>query len=165
MIELKRSIVSAALVAVAAGCALRSPGLKPLAASGRLCGSPERVVVAEFKGDEGLRFDATDSLASGLEALGFRVLAPRRPLPATACRKPAPVDWVFGGEVRRKPEDGLELKVDVRSLRERRRVWAIVDTLPDDASGGADDVLRRTVETALAKFEIDVLSCRAPTGR
>ena len=124
------------------------------------CGAPSRVLVAEFEGDESLRQDATDSLSAGLAAIGFQVLAPRRPLPLSPRRKPEPVDWVFVGEVRRKADGSLDLKVDVHSLRERHRVWAITDTRPDEAIRETEDLVGRTVATALEYFEFDMLRCK-----
>ena len=142
---------------VMAGCAARGP--LPISPTAELCGKPSRVVVAEFEGSEDLRFAATDALVEGLAALGFEVMAPRHPPPEKR-RKPEPLDWIFGGEVHAEDPGGIQLEVDLRSLRDRRRVWAIVDTKADGESDAGDSIVRRTVAAALEKFELDVLTCR-----
>jgi len=145
------------LAFVLASCAMRAPPAPPPIAD--LCGKPARVLVAEFDGAEELRFDATDALSEGLVSLGFEVLAPRRPGPERR-RKPAPHDWIFSGEVQSEDPGGIQLKVDLMSLRDGRRVWAIVDTKAKVDPGAEDSLVQRTVAAALEKFELDVLTCR-----
>ncbi len=151
----------AILVSVlAAGCSMRG-GLEESVpqAFDPLCSAPPQAVVAESDGGSALARLATDTLAAGLTKLGFDVLAPRHASPTRSRR--AVNDWVFSPEVVRQADGRLQVNVELRSLLEGRRIWAITDALADLRPATDRTAVEQGVLTALAMFENDLLRCRS----
>jgi hypothetical protein len=135
--EIVTSKVWIAWIALAtAGCSARA-GLEETMpqAFDPLCGAPRRAIVAEAGAGSELVRLATDTLAEGLSALGFQVLAPRRAFPPSDGR--AVNDWIFSSQVIETDKGRVQVNVEVRS-----------------------QAVTQGVETALAMFENDLLGCR-----
>lgn len=144
----------------AAGCSARlGLGETVPQAFDPLCGAPRQAIVAETDASSALVRLATDTLAEGLSALGFQVLAPRRAFPASNRREVN--DWIFSSQVVETDEGRVEVNVEVRSLLENRRVWAIADALSELHPPDPSHAVTQGVGTALAMFENDLLGCRA----
>lgn len=156
------SIALTGLIAVAAGCSARVAREKySPRAYDPLCGAPRRAIVTEALVDTPLSRLATDRLAAGLAELGFEVLAPRRPLPPSGGR--AVNDWVFSPHVEKTADGELEINVDLRSMLEQRRVWAIADALEGLEQDDPVQAVEEGIRAALILFERDVLRCREPS--
>lgn len=123
-----------------------------------LCGAPRRAIVAEMDSRSSLLRLATDTLAEGLDRLGFQVLAPRRELPAG---RRAINDWIFTTELIETSDGRMEVNVELRSLLEDRRVWAIADALSELDPGDPRLAVQQGIAAALTLFEQDLLRCRS----
>ena len=141
-----------------AGCARRQPPAAAPALADALCGAPHRVIVAEAAGQPYAAL-ATDELAAGLSGLGFQVLAPRRVARPLASR--VVNDWIFTPEVARDAAGAVQINVELYSLKEARRVWAITDALSDQQPADEREAVRLGVRTAIELFQTDRLGCRA----
>ncbi|MBI1355660.1 MAG: hypothetical protein GC160_15080 [Acidobacteria bacterium] len=137
------------------GCARRQPP----AAAAPFCVTPTRALVAEAE-DERYGRLATDELAEGLSRLGFQVLAPRREAPHAGVG--AVNDWIFTPEIARDDDGGLEINVELYSLRQARRLWAITDALSEAKPADEAEGVRMGIQTALQMFQNDRLRCGAP---
>jgi len=154
-------LVSVSTLCLAAiGCSVRSGQQETVPqAFDPLCGAPRRAIVAETDGRSPLVRLATDTMADGLAQMGFQVLAPRHAMPAANARTVN--DWIFSPEIATKPDGRLEINVELYSLVDQRRVWAITDAVADLRRTNEPDTVVQGIQTALQMLESDLLRCRS----